>query len=301
MRLSSLLQRFPKRQNLTAMEKSQLADAGSETSHPTSLHQDQPSSQKEQEKEEVQLSNEPTTHEVNVTGDEAYLYLTGTKLAAVMTTVVLVAFLICLDSSIVGTAIPHITSQFHSIDDIGWYAGAYLLANCSLQLLTGKLYTHFHSKWVFLIFFGIFELGSLLCGVAVSSNMLIVGRAVAGMGGAGLTNGALTIVAASVPLHKRPGEKTSPESEPPPANVLDQYTSGCACPVSPSLHPSSPISKDQTDLPLSFSRTAWNCSWASGRRSAYAVYHVALVYVYAQNLPLKHSLSAHQVSISTCP
>lgn len=34
--------------------------------------------------------------------------------------------------------------------------------------------------------------------------MLIVGRAVAGMGGAGLVNGALTIIASSVPLIKRP-------------------------------------------------------------------------------------------------
>ena len=36
--------------------------------------------------------------------------------------------------------------------------------------------------------------------------MLIVGRAVAGMGASGLINGALTILAASSPLHKRPGE-----------------------------------------------------------------------------------------------
>lgn len=34
--------------------------------------------------------------------------------------------------------------------------------------------------------------------------MLIVGRAVAGIGGAGLTNGALTIISCCVPLHKRP-------------------------------------------------------------------------------------------------
>lgn len=59
-------------------------------------------------------------------------------------------------------------------------------------------------KWVFMIFLGIFELGSLLCGVAQSSKMLIVGRAVAGMGGAGIVNGALTIIALCVPIQKRP-------------------------------------------------------------------------------------------------
>ena len=54
-------------------------------------------------------------------------------------------------------------------------------------------------------FFAIFELGSLLCGVATSSNMLIVGRAVAGMGTSGIQNGAFTIIAGCVPMSKRPG------------------------------------------------------------------------------------------------
>ena len=161
-----------------------------------------------------------------VPGEEAHEYLTGLKLALVMSAVTMVAFLILLDSAIIATvsqpfyqalwavatcselkshkAIPKITSEFHSIPDIGWYASAYLLANCSLQPLSGKLYTHFSSKYIFLAFFAVFELGSLLCGVSVLSNMLIVGRAVAGMGGSGLTNGALTIITASVPLKKRP-------------------------------------------------------------------------------------------------
>ena len=50
-----------------------------------------------------------------------------------------------------------------------------------------------------MMFVAVFELGSVLCGVAQSSNMLIVGRAVAGIGGSGIQNGALTIIAACVP------------------------------------------------------------------------------------------------------
>ena len=56
----------------------------------------------------------------------------------------------------------------------------------------------------FLAYFALFEFGSLLCGVATSSKMLIVGRAVAGMGASGVVNGALTIISASVPLAKSP-------------------------------------------------------------------------------------------------
>lgn len=54
-------------------------------------------------------------------------------------------------------------------------------------------------------FIAVFELGSLICGVSTSSKMLIVGRAVSGMGTSGMINGALTIIAGAVPMHKRPG------------------------------------------------------------------------------------------------
>ncbi|KAH8705863.1 putative MFS multidrug transporter [Talaromyces proteolyticus] len=131
-------------------------------------------------------------------------YITGIKLALVMLSVTLVAFLVLLDMAIIATAIPRITSQFHSLQDVGWYGSAYQLASASLQPLAGKLYSQFRSKWIFLAFFFIFELGSLVCGVATSSKMLIIGRALAGIGSAGLVNGGLTILSACLPLHKRP-------------------------------------------------------------------------------------------------
>jgi MFS family permease len=61
-------------------------------------------------------------------------------------------------------------------------------------------------QWSFLFFFAIFELGSVLCGAATSSAMLIVGRTVAGLGGAGIINGAIMIISGCVPQEKRPGE-----------------------------------------------------------------------------------------------
>lgn len=74
----------------------------------------------------------------------------------------------------------------------------------AFQLMFGKLYSYFSIKGVFLSAIGIFEVGSLLCGVAPNSNALIVGRAVAGLGCAGLFSGALIIIAYSVPLRQRP-------------------------------------------------------------------------------------------------
>ena len=62
------------------------------------------------------------------------------------------------------------------------------------------------TQWTFLTFFVIFELGSVLCGAAQLSAMLIVGRAVAGIGASGLNNGAVTIVSSAVPIQRRPGK-----------------------------------------------------------------------------------------------
>ncbi|XXH00029.1 hypothetical protein Hte_006370 [Hypoxylon texense] len=131
-------------------------------------------------------------------------YVTGYKLIVLLFSITMFFFLLMLDMSIISTAIPQITSDFHSLQDIGWYSGAYQLTSATLQPLTGKLYSRVSAKWVFLFFFFIFELGSLLCAVSQSSVMFIIGRAVAGMGSSGLQNGALTIIGGALPLEKRP-------------------------------------------------------------------------------------------------
>ena len=109
-----------------------------------------------------------------------------------------------LDNTIIATAIPRITDEFHALDDVGWYASAYLLAGCAPQLIYGKLYTFYDIKLVYLIALFIFELGSLVCGVAPNSTALIVGRAIAGLGGAGIFSGAMLIISKTVPLRQRP-------------------------------------------------------------------------------------------------
>lgn len=48
-----------------------------------------------------------------------------------------------------------------------------------------------------------FELGSLICGVAPTSTALIIGRAIAGLGCSGITTGMFIIGANTVPLDKR--------------------------------------------------------------------------------------------------
>jgi MFS family permease len=131
-------------------------------------------------------------------------YPSGLKLTTIMVGLCLAVFLVALDNTIIVTAIPAITDAFHALSDIGWYGSAYLLTTCAFQLLYGKLYTHFNIKLVFLLAITCFEVGSLICGAAPTSTALIVGRAVAGLGAAGIFSGALIIIAHNVPLVKRP-------------------------------------------------------------------------------------------------
>ncbi|KAF2103560.1 MFS general substrate transporter [Rhizodiscina lignyota] len=132
-------------------------------------------------------------------------YMSGPKLGIIIASLCLALFLLGLDTAIVATAIPKTTERFNSTKDIGWYGSAYFLALCSVLPIGGKIYSEFSLKWTFLGFFSVFELGSLLCAVATSSKMLIVGRAVAGAGGSGIVSGIMTIIAHVIPLSQRAG------------------------------------------------------------------------------------------------
>lgn len=68
----------------------------------------------------------------------------------------------------------------------------------------GKIYKYFPLKASFLVAILIFEVGSAVCGAAPNSEALIVGRAIAGLGAAGLGAGAYTIIAFAAPPKNRP-------------------------------------------------------------------------------------------------
>ncbi|KAJ5996949.1 hypothetical protein N7499_006736 [Penicillium canescens] len=129
---------------------------------------------------------------------------TGIRLAIIIVSILFAMFLVALDRTIIATAVPRIANQFNALDDISWYASAYLLTSCATQLSWGKVYTYYSTKSVFLAAILVFEVGSALCGGAPNSNAFIVGRAIAGIGSAGIFSGATVIIAQIVPLAKRP-------------------------------------------------------------------------------------------------
>ncbi|KAJ3461051.1 hypothetical protein MRS44_011918 [Fusarium solani] len=141
---------------------------------------------------EAQISN--STHEKAATegdgggGGDGHEYPTGLHLGFIIIALFLSVFLVILDITIVATAIPKITDEFQRLDEVSW----------------GKAYKYFPLKISFLISIFIFEVGSLICGVAPHSVTLIVGRAIAGIGCAGIASGAYIIIGFSARPAKRP-------------------------------------------------------------------------------------------------
>jgi EmrB/QacA subfamily drug resistance transporter len=94
-------------------------------------------------------------------------------------------FMLLLDVTIVVVAQPAIQSGLHaSFSDVQWILDAYALTLASLLLTSGVLADRYGRKRLFTIGLAVFTGGSLLCGVAVSPQMLIISRSVQGVGGA---------------------------------------------------------------------------------------------------------------------
>jgi hypothetical protein len=150
-----------------------------------------------------------------VSTDSNVVYPNGIRLTSITISLSLSLFLIALDKTIVATAMfipcvtfanvsPQITDDFKALSDVGWYGSAYLLTTTALQPTWGKLYVIFNLKKVFIFIMLLFMLGSLTCAVAPNSPVFIFGRALAGLAAGGQFAGGLTIIAYSVPLHRRP-------------------------------------------------------------------------------------------------
>jgi MFS family permease len=60
------------------------------------------------------------------------------------------------------------------------------MASAATILTYSRGYGLFNVKWIVVSCFFVFEIGSAVCGAAPTSNALIVGRVIAGVGGAGM-------------------------------------------------------------------------------------------------------------------
>ncbi|GGW98359.1 MDR family MFS transporter [Streptomyces chartreusis] len=121
----------------------------------------------------------------------------------VFVTIMLGMLLAALDQTIVGTALPTIVSDLGGAEHMSWVVTAYLLAETVATVLVGKFGDQFGRKLVFQVSAIVFITGSFLCGLASNMTMLILWRAMQGVGAGGLMVTAMALIADVIPLRER--------------------------------------------------------------------------------------------------
>jgi len=107
----------------------------------------------------------------------------------------LAQFLIILDTSIIGVALPSIQEHFGITQtELQWIFNAYVITFGALLLLGGRLSDILGQRKVFTIGFLILTGASVLAGIAMSNDMLITARVLQGLGAALIAPSALSIV-----------------------------------------------------------------------------------------------------------
>jgi EmrB/QacA subfamily drug resistance transporter len=94
----------------------------------------------------------------------------------------LALFLVALDQTVVGTALPKIVAELEGFDKYAWVTTAYLLASTSMIPVIGKLGDIYGRKWFIVGGIVVFLIGSALCGAAWGMIELVIFRGIQGLG-----------------------------------------------------------------------------------------------------------------------
>jgi EmrB/QacA subfamily drug resistance transporter len=116
----------------------------------------------------------------------------------VLTATILGSGMAFLDGTVVNIALPRIGEEFGaSVSGLQWILDGYLLSLAALILIAGSLGDRYGRRRIYLLGVAWFGISSVLCGLAVNTEMLVASRVLQGIGGALLTPGALAIIQSS--------------------------------------------------------------------------------------------------------
>lgn len=133
------------------------------------------------------------------------LAITEPRARWVLAATVLGSGLALLDSTVVNLALPAIGRDFGAgVAGLTWTVNAYTLTLAALILLGGSLGDRIGRRRTFVSGVGLFGLASVLCALAPGIVMLVLSRAVQGVGAALLTPGSLAIISATFGPEDRP-------------------------------------------------------------------------------------------------
>ena len=117
--------------------------------------------------------------------------------------VMLVIFLFAIDATIVSTSMPTIVARLGGLELYSWVFSIYMLTSALTTPLFGKLADLFSHRRLMLIGIGVFVLGSTLCGAAQSMEMLVLFRAIQGLGGGAIYALSFIVVGVLFPPEQR--------------------------------------------------------------------------------------------------
>lgn len=146
-------------------------------------------------------NNEVSEAELAITEPEAPPRdINGWKWYLTLVSILASTFLYALDATVVADLQPVIVQELGGIEKIPWLSVAFLLSATATNLVWGRMYGHFTAKWFYIFHVTIFEVGSAICGAAPSIYVMILGRAIAGVGGSGLYLGCMTLIATTTTI-----------------------------------------------------------------------------------------------------
>ncbi|KIX07140.1 uncharacterized protein Z518_05117 [Rhinocladiella mackenziei CBS 650.93] len=111
-------------------------------------------------------------------------------------------FVANLDGSLVVASSQQIASEFHSLSQASWLITSFVLAQCASQPLYGKLSDIFGRRSNLTAAYVFFATGCFLCGISRAYWQVLAGRAISGIGGAGMAALVSIIIADVVPVRE---------------------------------------------------------------------------------------------------
>src|SRR3954470_14217821 len=129
--------------------------------------------------------------------------LTPAEVRTILLSLMLTMFLAALDQTIVATALPTIGRQFHDVSSLSWVITAYLLASTAVAPVFGTLSDIYGRRAMIIAALSLFIVGSVLCAVAPNMPVLILARALQGLGGGGIMPVVQTVISDVVTPRER--------------------------------------------------------------------------------------------------
>jgi EmrB/QacA subfamily drug resistance transporter len=125
------------------------------------------------------------------------------EVRTIVISLMLTMFLAALDQTIVATALPTIGRQFRDVTNLSWVITAYLLASTAVAPVFGTLSDIYGRRAMVVTALSLFVVGSILCAVAPSMEVLILARGLQGLGGGGIMPVVQTVISDVVSPRER--------------------------------------------------------------------------------------------------